>query len=164
MKHKHHIIPKYRGGSDSSHNIVELTPCQHAMFHFANWQLWSDHRDYCAYKMLLGDVKSPEFKSAQCKAFQGKIQSGARKWRENNIEKVKEHSKNNNRIQRERLSEQGKTIAEKHWVLTFEDGKQERVTNLAKWCKDNNYSKCHLSTVSKGKRSKHKDIVAVVKC
>lgn len=57
MKHKHHIIPKHRGGTDDPSNLVEITPTQHAMFHFCEWKLWGDYKDFCAYKMILGDVK-----------------------------------------------------------------------------------------------------------
>ena len=38
--HKHHIIPKYMGGTDDPENLVEVTVTQHAMFHFCNYQLW----------------------------------------------------------------------------------------------------------------------------
>ena len=45
VKHKHHIVPKYEGGSDDPSNLVELSVTQHAMWHFAEWQrkgLWQD--------------------------------------------------------------------------------------------------------------------------
>lgn len=35
LTHKHHIIPKYMGGSNSKDNLVEVTVIQHAMFHGA---------------------------------------------------------------------------------------------------------------------------------
>jgi hypothetical protein len=54
MKHKHHLIPKYLGGSDEPHNLVEVTPTQHAMFHYCNWQLWGNDEDKIAWKALAG--------------------------------------------------------------------------------------------------------------
>ena len=33
MKHKHHVIPRYAGGTNDPSNIVELTPEEHAEAH-----------------------------------------------------------------------------------------------------------------------------------
>jgi len=47
LTHKHHIVPRYEGGSDFAENIVELTITQHAMWHFAEWKRkgrWEDER------------------------------------------------------------------------------------------------------------------------
>jgi hypothetical protein len=60
MKHKHHILPKYRGGTDSKDNLIELSVTQHAMFHYCNWQLWGAWEDYSAWKGLSGEVGKEE--------------------------------------------------------------------------------------------------------
>ena len=60
MAHKHHILPKYKGGSDNSDNLVEVGVTQHAMFHYCNWQLWGDKRDWLAWKGLKGEVSKEE--------------------------------------------------------------------------------------------------------
>lgn len=52
--HNHHIIPKYKNGKDTPDNLVKVTLIQHAMFHFANWQLWNDERDKIAWQGLAG--------------------------------------------------------------------------------------------------------------
>lgn len=54
VTHRHHIIPSYRGGTDEPENLVRVTIKQHAMFHFANWQLWGDRRDFWAWRGLAG--------------------------------------------------------------------------------------------------------------
>jgi transcriptional regulator with GAF, ATPase, and Fis domain len=56
MKHKHHIIPRYEGGSDFAENIIELTVTQHAMWHFAEWQRKGNWQDRTAWKMLVGET------------------------------------------------------------------------------------------------------------
>jgi len=56
MKHKHHIIPRYEGGGDDPSNLVELTPIQHAMWHFAEWQRKGNEQDYVAWKGLSGGM------------------------------------------------------------------------------------------------------------
>jgi len=60
MKHKHHIIPKYRGGSDHPDNLVEVTVTQHAMFHYCNWVLWGNVYDKIAWRTLCGQMSFAE--------------------------------------------------------------------------------------------------------
>lgn len=54
MKHKHHLLPKHLGGTDDKNNLVEVSPTQHAMFHYCNWQLWKSDGDYIAWRALAG--------------------------------------------------------------------------------------------------------------
>ena len=51
-KHKHHIIPRYEGGSDDSSNLVALSVTQHAMWHFAEWQRKGREEDRIAWQGL----------------------------------------------------------------------------------------------------------------
>lgn len=60
MKHKHHIVPLYRGGLDIKENLVEVNVTQHAMFHYCNWCLWDDDRDRLAWKGLVGEIGKEE--------------------------------------------------------------------------------------------------------
>lgn len=61
LKHKHHIVPRYKGGSDEPENLVELTVTQHAMYHFCNYQLWGNVEDYVAWRGLSGQIEMAEF-------------------------------------------------------------------------------------------------------
>jgi hypothetical protein len=58
--HKHHIIPRYMGGSNSKDNLVKVTVTQHAMFHFCNYQLWGNEEDRLAWIGLSGIVPKEE--------------------------------------------------------------------------------------------------------
>jgi hypothetical protein len=58
--HKHHIIPKYMGGSNDPENLVEVTVTQHAMFHFCNYQLWGNEEDRIAWRALSGQITADE--------------------------------------------------------------------------------------------------------
>lgn len=49
---RHHVTPKYKGGTNDSENIVRISRTCHAMFHYCNWQLWGNVEDYIAYKGL----------------------------------------------------------------------------------------------------------------
>jgi len=60
MKNKHHIIPKYMGGSDDPNNLVEVTLTQHAMFHYCNWQLWGNLEDKIAWRAISGQISIEE--------------------------------------------------------------------------------------------------------
>jgi len=60
MKHKHHLIPKYLGGSNDPQNLVEVSTTQHAMFHYCNWCLWGNEEDKIAWKALAGYSKKEE--------------------------------------------------------------------------------------------------------
>jgi len=51
-KHKHHIIPRYDGGSDDPSNLVVLSVTQHAMWHFAEWQRKGNKEDKIAWQAL----------------------------------------------------------------------------------------------------------------
>ena len=57
MKHNHHLTPKHLGGTDDPSNIVrEVSITRHAMFHYANWQLWRSEGDLIAYCALAGTI------------------------------------------------------------------------------------------------------------
>ncbi len=60
LKHKHHIMPRYRGGSDDPSNLVEVSVVQHAMWHFCNYQLWGEPEDRLAWRALAGSVGREE--------------------------------------------------------------------------------------------------------
>ena len=60
MAHKHHILPKYKGGSNNPDNLVEVGVTQHAMFHYCNWQLWGNEKDWLAWKGLSAQIGQDE--------------------------------------------------------------------------------------------------------
>ena len=67
MKHKHHIIPRYEGGSNLQENLVELSTTQHAMWHYAEWIRKKDERDYLAWKCLSGQIGKEEIQYLKSK-------------------------------------------------------------------------------------------------
>ena len=60
MKHKHHIIPKHMGGTDSKDNLVELTVEEHALAHKVLWEKHKLHEDYLAWQGLAGLMSKEE--------------------------------------------------------------------------------------------------------
>lgn len=61
MKHNHHLLPRHLGGNDDPSNIVKgISITRHAMFHYANWQLWKSQGDWIAYRALSGSIGKEE--------------------------------------------------------------------------------------------------------
>lgn len=56
--HNHHITPTYR--DPNSTLTVEVSVTAHAMFHYCNWRLWGDKRDWLAWKGLCGEIPKEE--------------------------------------------------------------------------------------------------------
>ena len=56
MRHLHHIKPKHQGGSDDPSNLISLTIVQHAMWHFADWQLTKTTENFIAWRSLAGKI------------------------------------------------------------------------------------------------------------
>jgi hypothetical protein len=82
--HKHHIIPRYMGGSNDASNLVEVTVTQHAMFHFCNYQLWGNEEDRIAWLGLSGTSTKEEYVRellflAQQKALDPKVKEKRKK-------------------------------------------------------------------------------------
>jgi hypothetical protein len=53
---KHHIVPRYMGGTDDFDNLVTVSRTCHTMFHYCNWKLWNNKEDYIAYKGLSSQI------------------------------------------------------------------------------------------------------------
>ena len=54
VTHKHHIIPRYMGGTDSPENLVELTVEEHAHAHRDLYVMEGRKEDWLAWKGLEG--------------------------------------------------------------------------------------------------------------
>lgn len=60
MKHIHHIIPKYLGGTDDPSNLQELTVEEHAEAHRLLYEQYGNWQDYCAWQALSGQIDRDE--------------------------------------------------------------------------------------------------------
>ena len=57
--HRHHIIPRYQGGTDAPENLVLLHPIDHAIAHLVRFKLYGNVRDAWAANWLL-KIEDPE--------------------------------------------------------------------------------------------------------
>jgi hypothetical protein len=60
MKHIHHILPQYLGGTDDPSNLVELTVEEHAEAHRLLYEQHGNWQDYCAWQALSGQIGQDE--------------------------------------------------------------------------------------------------------
>ena len=60
ITHKHRIVPGYQGGEYAEDNVVDVHTVRHAMWHFANFQLWGNEEDRIAWRGLAGIVTHEE--------------------------------------------------------------------------------------------------------
>lgn len=55
--HRHHIIPRYQGGTDAPENLVLLHPIDHAIAHLVRFKLYGNPADGWAYNRVLNGLK-----------------------------------------------------------------------------------------------------------
>lgn len=73
LKHIHHIVPKYMGGTDDPSNLVELTVAEHAEAHRLLYEQNGNWQDYCAWQALSGQIGKEEIiRMKQSMAWKGK--------------------------------------------------------------------------------------------
>jgi hypothetical protein len=58
--HKHHIIPKHKGGSDDPSNLIEVTVEEHTELHKQLWLEEGRHQDFLAWQGLAGLMPKEE--------------------------------------------------------------------------------------------------------
>jgi hypothetical protein len=162
MKHKHHIIPKHAGGTDDKSNLIELTIEEHANAHRILYEQYGKREDYYAWKGLSGCIgkddilkglaraqkgkKKPEGFGEKISAFRKtfkyseeskKKMSDAKlgkKLTPEHVEKTRRWGKKNTDYQKKRVAE----VRQKKYMITNPDGHTFEITNLAKFCRENN--------------------------
>ena len=59
--HKHHIQPRYLGGSDDENNLVLLHPIDHAIWHLVRYKMFGDINDLRSANLLMGKIDGSKF-------------------------------------------------------------------------------------------------------
>lgn len=100
--HNHHIVPRYKGGSDAPENLVLLHPIDHAIAHLVRFKIYKNPADGWAYNRIISGLKDEEIpirkgipkpymrkpKSAETKAKMSAASKGKKKSLEA-VEKVR---------------------------------------------------------------------------
>lgn len=79
MLHRHHIIPKYRGGTDDPLNVIELTIERHAHWHLVMFKLYGRWQDRVAWLSLSNQITIEEATRIKCSEA-GKKRLGKEPW------------------------------------------------------------------------------------
>ena len=175
MKHKHHIIPKHAGGTDSPENIIKLTVEEHADTHKKLWEEYGRKEDLLAWKGLTGQIGKDEILHELCKIGGSKngmkgrfgkdnpnygskrseetkqIMSLKMKVYQNNRTKIHKDSLNN-RFTKEYINKVTNSIS-RDWRVTYPSGNENIIHNMAEFCRENNLNRGQVSTTAKTGKS-----------
>lgn len=139
MLHKHHIIPRYLGGTDDPSNLVELTVEQHAEAHRLLYEQHGNWQDYVAWQGL--SKLDEHFDAAKQSMIEGGRKGAAKsnlRWKDPVLrEKHKKHLSNKMKGMH---TGRDKTWQGKLYEITHPDGTVETVEGLRQWCLDRGYN------------------------
>jgi hypothetical protein len=162
IKHKHHIIPRHMGGTDDPSNLIELTIEEHAEAHRLLYEQYGKIEDRLAWMGLTGQIgkdeiliqiaksrkgekRSKEFCENQSRTRKGHIVTEETKRKISKANKgrklTNEHIAKTRRSGIPQTDYQKKVVREmrqKSYELTDPDGNIFNVTNLSKFCRENN--------------------------
>ena len=147
-KHKHHIIPRHAGGTDSPENIVELTIEQHANAHRKLYEEHGRWQDELAWKTLSGLIGKDEIMQEMYKWRRGHDMSHTGDLRRfgmaNKGKKLsEEHKKKISKGLEGKVNTQHQKdlVADANsmkWIVETPEGKKERVYNLCEYGRKHN--------------------------
>ena len=138
--HKHHITPKHMGGTDDASNLLKCNVKMHAFLHYMLWKEHGKLGDVLASAGLLGLIGKEEMLAHRQKLAAEKRTGMKRK------PFTEEH--------RARIAKAGvgKANNARQYMITNPDGNTSIITNLVKFCKDNNLKYSSMTAVSCGER------------
>lgn len=146
MKHIHHIIPQYLGGTDDPSNLIELTVEAHAEAHRLLYEQHGNWQDYCAWQALSGRIGQEEIlRMKQGMANKGKTRTPEQ------IERIREAALN----REERHRQDGTLEKKKQNISTALSGYKKSEEHKANWAESR---KGH--TVSEETRNKIRESLA----
>ena len=56
--HRHHIVPRYMGGTNSPENLVLLHPMDHAIAHFVRHKIYGNPADAWAFNRIISGIQT----------------------------------------------------------------------------------------------------------
>ena len=155
MKHIHHIIPKYMGGTDDPSNLIELTVEEHALAHKKLYEEHSNQEDFIAWHMLLGQIGKDEA------LFMSRSIGGKKPMSEESKAKLRESC----RLRTERQRADGTLERANKKRSLAHKGKKKSKEHLENWSKARTGYKHSPETIAKikAKRALQKNVCGVIK-
>ena len=137
------------GGTDEPSNLIELTVEEHAEAHRLLWEKYNMKQDWLAWQGLSGYIGKEEIIKQYC-SIASKIY-----W--NNIspedyEKRKKNAFGGNKFSRDYLKQRNSLLCSKTAKIITPEGMTITVTNIKKFCEDNNLNYGNMKSVLRGDR------------
>jgi len=140
MKHIHHIVPQYLGGTDDPSNLVELTVEEHAEAHRLLYEQHGNWQDYCAWQALSGRIGQEEIlRMKQGMANKGKKRTDEQRARYKEAALKRE----------ERHRQDGTLERKKQNISTAMTGYKKSEEHLANWAESRKGHKVSEETRAK---------------
>ena len=137
MKHKHHIIPKYMGGTDNPDNLELLTIEEHAIAHKKLYEKYNNWEDKLAWHGLSGMISKEELiKTLLHESAKKGAKIANEKMANMKIDPRKGKAGNKSG---EGVFIKGNQITAKNYLLKNPEGIMVKVKGLSKWCRENGF-------------------------
>jgi hypothetical protein len=164
MKHIHHIVPKYMGGTDEPSNLIELTVEEHAEAHRILFEKHGRKEDELAWKGLsgiigkkeliyelskLGGKNARKLKGEEHPFFGKKRPEHSKKLKGKKVTRTVEHQKKlNNRFTENYIKNVTNSIA-RDWEIITPQKEKIVVHNMAEFCRQNKLNRGSMSDAAK---------------
>jgi hypothetical protein len=125
LKHIHHIIPKYMGGTDDPSNLVELTVEEHAEAHRKLFEEHGNWQDRIAWQALSGQIGKDD-------AIQ-EARGAANRGRKRTPEQIANMSKSSQARAKRLMSDPDAWAETNRKRSTSHKGKKKSAEHMANW-------------------------------
>jgi len=155
MKHIHHILPKYMGGTDDPENLIEVTVEQHAELHFAAYLKHGRWQDWYAAMGLAGIIGKEEIVKAQ-QVYGGTISTKNRRSYdgEGNPFYGRQHKEETKQKLREAALKQHSETPHPWTGRKHSEETKEKFKKRIPWNKGKKMTDEHKKAISEGRRRK----------
>lgn len=150
------------GGTDDPSNLIELTVEEHAEAHRLLFEQHGRKEDELAWKGLSGLIDKKELvhqllvmAGKKSKPPIGHKANLGRKWSNEYKLKMSKSLKGRPITWKEKISKSNS----KNWLIKKPNGSTIKITNLEKFCKDNDLQGSKMSLVASGVRKHHKGYI-----
>lgn len=150
--HKHHIKPRYAGGTDKPENILEVSVNEHAELHHQLWLEKGNWQDYLAWKGLSGRIGREEiiqFKNKMAHLGKSPWNKGI-KGKDSHFYGIKQS--------KEWIAKRSNNF-KKSYFITTPTGENIIITGLNEFCRKINLNPQNMIKVAQGKRTHHKHYI-----
>ena len=147
-RHTHHIIPKHMGGTDHPDNLVELTPMEHADAHSLLYALYKNPMDKRMEALLLNEEKRyANWATEETRNKMSQARKGIDPWNKGKQTGQVVWNKGKTGIPAGRQDD---------FVLTTPEGNDLEITNLRKFCRENDLNYKCMREVVAGNQRQHR--------